>query len=147
MEEDLLADIEAQRNLMIAVATDGPRIKAVNAEYVERRARMQQTLAALGLKDPNPHSDLWSWHGKWSSGDLPTYRSRRQYVTELYEALVTRIEAGPGLGSGRIEEPTGWSRVDRALGEMRERLQQAANEIRLIFPSQLFILGCGVKIK
>lgn len=126
--DDLLADIEAQRNLMIAVSTDGPRIKAVDPEYKERRRRIQRALADKGLKDPNPHADLWAWYGKWSSGDLPTYRSRRQYVSELYEPLVAAIESGAASLRDPGEGPTGWPRVDRGLDEMRVRLQQACNE-------------------
>ena len=43
-DEEHVQDIEAQRNLMIVVATDGPRINEVNAEY---KARLETIRTAL----------------------------------------------------------------------------------------------------
>ncbi len=125
-DKELLAEIEAIRVLMIAVATDGPRINAVNAEYVERREVIADALRARGLRDPNPYDDLWRWYGKWSA-DLPTWQSRRVYISELYDALIQRIRAGPG-GIHVFEEPTGWALVDRQAGEIRRRLEGASTE-------------------
>jgi hypothetical protein len=59
--ENLIKEIEAQRSLMIAVATGGPRIQTVNAEYQERRERLGGMLADLDIPDPNPFGDLWAW--------------------------------------------------------------------------------------
>jgi len=128
-DDELLREIEAQRNLMIAVATGGPRINTVNDKYQRRRNWIQTALKERGLRDPNPYSDLWAWYGKWSSGDLPTYKSRRQYISELYEHLVERIRQGTvSRGAEIFEEPTGWARVDRGLGEIRRRLEEASTE-------------------
>ena len=128
-DDELIEEIEAQRSLMIAVATGGPRIDHVNQEYKTRRESIRPVLDARGLKDPNPYSDLWAWYGKWSSGDLPSYQSRRQYISELYTSLITRIREGAvPSGTEIFEEPTGWAKVDRGLGEVRERLQEAETE-------------------
>jgi len=127
--EELLGEIEAQRSLMIAVATGGPRIKAVNQEYVERRGRIRSALRERGLRDPNPYSDLWGWYGKRSSGDLPTYQSRRVYISDLYAPLIQRIEQGGLPRAAEIfDKPTGWVRVDRGLDEIRRRLEEASTE-------------------
>lgn len=67
--------IEAQIDLMIAVATGGPRIQLKNDEYKERRGLIYEKLQSLGKCDPNPFEDLWAWYGRWSSGDLPSYQS------------------------------------------------------------------------
>ena len=69
-KEGLIQEIEAQKALMIAVSTGGPRIQQVNEEYKERRIEIQSRLLELGIKDPNPYGDLWSWYGKWSDGSL-----------------------------------------------------------------------------
>ena len=128
-DDELLRELEAQRNLMRAVATGGPRINTANDEYRQRRDWIRTALKERGLTDPNPYSDLWAWYGKWSSGDLPTYRSRRQYISELYKHLVERIKLGPvSHGAEIFEEPTGWARVDRGLGEIRKRLEEASTE-------------------
>jgi hypothetical protein len=117
-DAELIEAIEAQHALMIAVATGGPRIQEVNGQYVQRR----------GLDDPNPHGDLWAWYGRWSGGDMPNWAARRVYVSGLYQALVDQIRAA-GAGAPRIfQEPTGWERVDRAVYEIRRRLEQAENE-------------------
>lgn len=126
-DEKLITEIEAQKALMVAVATGGPRIEEVNREYVQRRARIQQVLAARGLKDPNPYPDLWRWYGKWSS-DLPTYASRRVYISELYDPLLETLSRPIPVGSGLFEEPTGWTRVDRGVDAVRQRLETASNE-------------------
>lgn len=128
-DDELLEEIETQRNLMIAVATGGPRIDTVNDEYQRRRDWIQSALKERGLRDPNPYSDLWAWYGKWSSGDLPTYQSRRRYISGLCEHLIDHIRQGSASrGAGIFEEPTGWARVDRGLGEIRKRLEEASTE-------------------
>jgi len=125
----LLQQIDSLRNLMIAVSTGGPRIDSVNAEYRSGYDNVDQRLRELELRNPNPYRDLWDWYGKWSSGDLPTYRSRREYIRGLFAPLEVRLREGPfGRGAEVFEEPTGWSRVDRALGEMCKRLEEATSE-------------------
>ncbi len=128
-DEEIIKDIEAQRSLLIAVATGGPRIKDVNDEYKTRRERIREALKSRSLRDPNPYGDLWSWYGKWSSGDLPSYLSRRKYITELYEPTLRQLRNEYPVQTGGIfDEPTGWTRVDRGIGEIRERLANARTE-------------------
>jgi hypothetical protein len=128
-ESELISEIEAQRSIMIAVSTGGPRIQSVDREYQERRVSIQSALRDLGLDDPNPFGDLWTWYGKWSSGDLPSYQSRRQFVTELYNPLIERLKRGTrSQASGIFKEPTGWTKVDRTVSEIRQRLEKASNE-------------------
>jgi len=57
----LVRFIEAQIDLMISVATGGPRIQAKNVEYKERREDIRGRLQSLGRDDPNPFADLWAW--------------------------------------------------------------------------------------
>jgi hypothetical protein len=127
--KELLDDIEAQRSLMIAVATGGPRIQQANPEYEERRNRIATKLAELDIPDPNPFSDLWAWYGKWSSGDLPSYNSRGQFISNLYSPLIDALKRGNAARPlGIFSEPTGWNKVDRTLGEMRQSLERASTE-------------------
>lgn len=127
--EDLIREIDAQRSLMIAVATGGPRIQTVNTQYQDRRERLAAMLTDLDIRDPNPFGDLWAWYGKWSSGDLPSYQSRRQFISDLYGPLVDRLKRGtPTQVSGIFKEPTGWAKVDRTLSEIRQRLERASTE-------------------
>jgi len=106
---ELISHIEGQKDLMIAVATGGPRIQEKNAQYRDTRATIRTALAKLGLDDPNPHNDLWEWYGRWSSGDLPTYKARREYVASLYVPLLALLEKrSRGTTAEPPVVPTGW---------------------------------------
>lgn len=127
-DDQLLQEVMTQRDLMIAVSTGGPRIADVNIQYTARRTRIQRQLSLRGLADPNPYSDLWAWYGKWSSGDLTSYQSRRAFISELYGALVDRLTRQESEGARVFSEPTGWTRVDRDLGELPRKLAEARTE-------------------
>jgi hypothetical protein len=121
--------IEAQKGLMISVATGGPKIQIKNVEYQQRRLEIIQKLKAIGQKDPNPFEDLWAWYGRWSSGDLPSYQSRRNYIKELYQPLIENLYFGEDSGStepGR--NPTGWEKVDRLVDSIIQNLSKASVE-------------------
>ena len=125
----LINEIEAQKDLMIAVSTGGPRIQEKNDEYQKRRRSIILQLHGLGINDPNPYADLWAWYGKWSSGDLPTYQSRRNYISQMYQPLIDSLDIN------RIEkilepnpEPTGWNRVDRCIDKVIYHLETAKTE-------------------
>lgn len=123
-DAELLQALDSLRNTMIAVATGGPRINGVNDQFQSSYALVAAALARRGIENPLPYGSLWEWYGRWTSGDLPTYQSRRLFVGELFGPLINRIR------SGRVEDvaPTGWARVDRNVGELRDRLASAINE-------------------
>jgi hypothetical protein len=123
-DAELIQAIEQLRATLIAVATGGPRIADVNDEYQRNYAVVAGALAQRGLENPVPYGSLWDWYGRWSSGDLPTYRSRRELVAEIVGPLIARLR------TGLVEEfePTGWVRVDRTVGEIRDRLASATTE-------------------
>ena len=125
----ILELIESVRNILISVATGGPRINTVNEQYRNSYLTLTQELNTRGLSNPIPYSDLWHWYGKWSSGDLPTYQSRREYIRGLFEPLREYLLEGPSSqGTEMFSEPTGWSLVDRQLGEARKVLESASTE-------------------
>lgn len=123
-DAELLQALDSLRNTMISVATGGPRINDVNDQYQRTYAVMAAALARRGIENPLPYGNLWDWYGRWTSGDMPTYHSRRVFTAELFSPLINRIR------TGRIEEfePTGWGRVDRVVGELRDRLASATSE-------------------
>ncbi len=126
--KQLIIEIEAQRNLMIAVSTGGPRIQEVHPQYESRRRQIQSNLSQLHIEDPNPYKTLWEWYGKWSSGDLPTYQSRRLYITELYSPLLDKLSKGILINETPLRESTGWVRVDRGLDKARTQLERSKTE-------------------
>jgi hypothetical protein len=128
-DDELKSEIAAQKALMIAVATGGPRIVDVNTTYIERRARISEGLAERQLSDPNQFDDLWAWYGRWQEPDLQHYQQRRRFVPALYKPLLDQISAGERKASvERIVEPTGWERVDRALEKALKGFDAAQNE-------------------
>jgi len=128
-EDELIAEIEAQRSLMIAVATGGPRIQEVNDQYTLRREQIAVELRRRGLVDPNPHGDLWAWYGRWSAGDMRSWQSRREHLSEMCQPLIDQIRSGTtAIGAQVFEAPTGWPRVDRGIYEIRRRVEQAETE-------------------
>lgn len=124
---DLLAVVRQLSDLMVAVATGGPKIKDVNDEYRRLRDLLQSELVRRGLSLKIPFTDLWEWYGRFSNGDFPTWRSRRQFVGELARVQVEEIEQA-ALGLDVQVEPTGWERVDRTVGTLREHLASASSE-------------------
>lgn len=121
--------IEAQIDLLVAVATGGPRIQAKNAEYKQRREDIRAKLQHLGREDPNPFADLWAWYGRWSSGDLPSYQSRRDYVRNLYAGVLEELAGGSAPNPAEpSRDPTGWEKVDRTVDRIITTLPQASSE-------------------
>ena len=126
---DLSRQLDLLRNTMVAVSTGGPRINDVNAEYKKNYSQLTEKLKMRSLENPVPYADLWDWYGKWSSGDLPTYRSRREYIGGLFEPIEMRLRGGiSSRGAEVFPEPTGWPRIDRTIGDARLRLESASTE-------------------
>lgn len=123
-DQGLLDLITRIKGTLISVATGGPRIQEVNAEFQQEAGQLRAELIRRGISNPLTFDDLWVWHGIWSSGDMPTYALRRVHVTKLFEPLINQINS-PSLTA---YEPTGWTRVDRNADELRSRFQQASNE-------------------
>lgn len=126
---ELQGELEALRNMMVDVATGGRRIDSVNGDYKEKYRVVADRLRELGLANPIPHRDLWDWYGKWSSGDLPNYKSRRDYLQQLFEPILTQLSEGPARRRGQVfPELTGWGRVDQGINQVRSQLRSASTE-------------------
>lgn len=123
-DDELLSALNDLRTLMINVATGGPRINDVNGDYQRVFASVAADLARRRIDNPITFGSLWDWYARWSSGDLPTYQSRRNFISELINPLLNRIRTG----RADEQQPTGWQRVDRCVGELRDRLAAARNE-------------------
>src|SRR5262249_16421051 len=112
---------------MIAVATGGPRIDDVQAEFAAGHDGVAAELVSRGLENLLPYRDLWEWYGRWSSGDMPSWQSRRAFVNDLFRDIVRQVQRGGGPSKTR-DAPTGWPRVDRNVTEIRKRLETASTE-------------------
>src|SRR6185437_2893498 len=104
-----LEELLAEKALLESVSTGGPPIQEINSEYIHRRNRIRSFLTKVGIVDPNPYSDLWAWHAKWTSGELPTYRSRSEYLRDLFQnAIETLNDTVAGAPSKGEPARTGW---------------------------------------
>jgi len=125
-DQELLQGLDRLKATMIAVATGGPRIEAVQAVFAEDYDKIAAELARRQIPNPLPYRDLWEWYGRWSSGDFPSWQSRRQFVNDLFRDLIRDIQSRPV--QQRAHQPTGWERVDRNVTELRKRLETASTE-------------------
>jgi hypothetical protein len=128
--ETVLNSLEMQKSLMVAVSTGGPSIKSVNQEYKQRHQEILRDLGDLGLKYPVVYDDLWKWYGHWSAGSLPTYVSRKAFLSSLFDPLVESIKKKiDATGAAYVQAPiTGWPRVDRTTAKTGDALANAKNE-------------------
>jgi hypothetical protein len=127
--EEIRASLKEMRSILIAVATGGPRIGEVNDSYQQLFEGVNSNLHILGLENTVPYRDLWQWYGRWSSGDLPTYQSRRVHIAEIIDPLIESLDFGRHQKAPTAPpEPTGWARVDRTMERARRDLAQSRNE-------------------
>ncbi|WP_127520890.1 hypothetical protein [Mesorhizobium sp. Z1-4] len=123
--EELRAALAEMRSTLIAVATGGPRIGEVNDRYRQQFEEVDAALGRLGVENTLPYRDLWQWYGRWSSGDLPSYQSRRIHIAEIVDPLVASLRFNSPTSP---PEPTGWAKVDRTVGKARLQLESSAEE-------------------
>jgi len=126
--EELFQAVDWIKATMIAVATGGPRINDVNAEFAKKYDAVAEELASRGIKNTFPYRDLWQWYGRWSSGDMPSWQSRRDFANSLADELIFNIREASAGSTVAAHEPTGWSRVDRTVTEARKQLELATTE-------------------
>ena len=122
--DELIAGLEQIKNLLVSVATGGPRINDVEQRYHQTFAMVAAELARLHIENPITFGSLWDWYGRWSSGDLPSYQSRREFIGAMVNPVINLVRTG----HQELPEPTGWQRVDRCVGELRDRLASSSTE-------------------
>lgn len=123
-----LEQIQRIKSILVSVATGVSKIQSVNAEYKKQYNEIENILDSLKVNNPNHFRDLWEWYGHWKA-ELPSYQSRRLYITELYREVIEQIEKSNDAVS--IDQPyelTGWERVDRGISEIRKRMSEAETE-------------------
>lgn len=105
-DEELLRGIDRLKGVMIAVATGGPRIGEVQYEFTELYDAVDSELRQRSIANPIPYRDLWEWYGRWSSGEMPSWQSRRAFVSELFRGLVEDIRSShmPASPNRRAEK-------------------------------------------
>lgn len=120
--DGLVHELEAQSQLLISVATGGPRIDSVQGDYQRRRQRLIPALKRRGLEYPFPWPDLWQWYGHWSA-NLGSYASRRTHIRDLISPTLEALErqrSGLSVTNPILGTPPSWtSRDARVAGGKR----------------------------
>ncbi len=127
-DDELITKLERMRDIMVAVATGGLRIDGVNRSYRELYNAADHELRQRGIPNPIPFPDLWDWYGRWRTGDLPSYQSRREFLADLFSPVFEQVRAHAAGRPPVVRELTGWPKVDRTVGEIRRRLAEAETE-------------------
>lgn len=121
--------VDSVSALMVSVATGGPEIKTVDADYKREHRALRAVLRRLDIDYPNKFDDLWRWYGRWSDGSLPSYHSRRVFISELFapvrQALEEQADAGRELAEGVSDAPTGWVHIDQQSARLRRLWREA----------------------
>lgn len=86
---ELLKSLDKLKATMIAVSTGGPRIGEVQGDFTQTFDQVTAELKSRGIENPLPYRELFDWYGRWSSGDLPTYQSRRSFVNAIFAPLTS----------------------------------------------------------
>jgi len=124
--KELLQLLEKQKSLMIDVATGGSRIQDVNDVYKKQRRIIRAELKKLNFEDPNPFYELWKWYGKWSSGELPSYQSRRDFISDMYQPLIDNLIETPSfLGEQIFLNVDSWEKLTSNINELGGLLRTA----------------------
>lgn len=123
-DKEFQSHLENMKSLLISVSTGGPRINEVEDRYKLLSNAVVAEFWARGIENPIPFQSLWDWYSRWSSGEFPTYQSRRDYISAVFQPILNSLLTG----SFDAPEPTGWQRVDRCVNELRSRLASANSE-------------------
>lgn len=123
---ELLQELLKQKDLMTSVSTGGPQIKSVNQDFVQRQETIEKAFKKFQIEASFPFKDLWGWYGRWSSGDLPSYQSRREYLSRLFNPILDQIKRRLSGNSSFSLTPTGWARVDRGVDKIRIQIEKAS---------------------
>jgi hypothetical protein len=127
--DGLIQELENQAALLISVATGGPRIDSVQADYAQRRQRLVRALEKRGLTYPFPWPDLWQWYGFWT-GSLAGYGPRRTHIRKLLSPTLDALEklrSGIGLtDSGAAGRAAKWSDLEGRLRGLAQELTAVA---------------------
>jgi len=77
---------------MVVVSTGQILIDGINDDYQTAYQQVDAELQVLGIENPNPYLNLLEWYGQWSSGDLPSYKSRCQFLSEMFNPLIRELK-------------------------------------------------------
>lgn len=127
--DGLIFLVEQQRDLIAAVAT-GTRIRGdLDAQYKERRRKIQSQLSLRGLDNPFRWPDLKTWWAYCGAPRMTTYAERRLYVAEITESLLLALErrGRPLTDWGTTNQGVSWPDLEARLDGLKSEFDRAGS--------------------
>ena len=128
-KEQLKSDLLSIKDILISVATGGPRIQDVEDRYQKLHSSLTSKCKLLSIKYDNNFTSLWDWYCRWRDG-LNTYQSRRDFIGELlrptFEAFNDDVNRPPiDMPIVEVDE---WEQIKRVLVKIKRDSGLATNE-------------------
>lgn len=125
--DGLILLVERQRDLIRSVATGLRITEDLDSVYASRRWKIKTAVERLGIEDPFPWPDLYSW---WAfvSPKRPTYMERRAYVAEISDPVLDQLhrrQAGL-VDWSRDHGPQTWATLNGRLEGLRDEFNRAS---------------------
>lgn len=125
----LREELNTIKDIMISVATGGPKIQSEESRYKRLQASIVPKCKVLNVTYNNTFSSLWDWYARWSNG-LPHYQDRRQFINDL---LAPTLEVFSNDGTSPsiatpIVELSDWDRINRTVVKIKQNSLTAKNE-------------------
>lgn len=134
------------KKILTEVSTGQARIQDCNDEYTALYNDLSEYFRGVGIKNPNPYSDLWEFYEYWKK-HLKTYAERRAYVIKLYKNLKTdsaktKNNSHTYINLGRIRELKTIKNKDFDLG----KLIRFCEEVNISHANGAY-LSCGMLVR
>lgn len=127
--QQLKADTESIRDILISVATGGARIQDVDDRYKKLHHSISSRCKKINISYSNTFDSLWDWYSRWRT-NLPTYQSRRDFVRELLAPTVKTFDSNNEniLITETIINLDEWERIKRTVLKIKVDSSKARNE-------------------
>ena len=134
------------KKILTEVSTGQARIQDCNDEYIILYNQLSEYFQRIGIKNPNPYSDLWEFFQYWKK-HLETYAERRSYVIKIYknlkiETIKTKNNSHNYINLGRMRELKSVNNTNFDLS----KLIRFCEEINISYANNAY-LSCGMLVR
>lgn len=124
-KNELINKIQLLKNILLDVFQNKKTIVEVADEYQSLYSFVSIALSDLKIKHDNPYYNLGdAW--KYCKATFPDYKSRRIYVSNLYDPLLKIID-NAGNQTVNILQYTGWSKINQTVYDIKKHFRTAVS--------------------